>query len=502
MVMADRNSEDYRNGRRSRGASPNDYSDDSDLDCPEQENCMRVGSDYQAQIPSYNPDSKTDARGEAILVWAPGNELTDMKIDEYVVIAKEKHGYNTEQALGMLFWHKHNIEKALSDLPNFTPFPDEWTVEDKVLFEQAFSFHGKSFHRIRQMLPDKSIASLVKYYYSWKKTRSRTSLMDRQAKKLAGQQDDNSEENSDNEIDSDMEPRENGKEEKGTCSNCSVTSTQLHSTPKGSLCNSCYQYWRRTGVMRSSGPKKHEHGQHRHNPMKHKRKPPRGMYMNQEDIMPIISGPAVQAEAILKSLESELVSLKRQVQNNKQIISMQKHKMARGIEDYKPPESGQRINARWTNEELLLAVQGVRKYGKDFVAIAEVIGNKTEAHVRSFFVNFRRRYNLDEVLSEYETEHGTECSKDDDDEKEIEKMEIDTKDADLNSNSSNDSTPKPGTPPTSGAPPPLLKQGQATGSKVPQIQQQQSRVIPQQRTILQQPPPLIRPVPASGTTNK
>lgn len=56
------------------------------------------------------------------------------------------------KALGMLFWHKHNIEKALADLPNFTPFPDEWTVEDKVLFEQAFSFHGKSFHRIRQMV--------------------------------------------------------------------------------------------------------------------------------------------------------------------------------------------------------------------------------------------------------------------------------------------------------------------------------------------------------------
>lgn len=121
----------------------------------------------------------------------------------------------------MLFWHKHNIEKSLADLPNFTPFPDEWTVEDKVLFEQAFSFHGKSFHRIQQMvntqpagvqhptsalvkrlrpapfrhhnqlavflfqLPDKSISSLVKYYYSWKKTRSRTSLMDRQARKLA-----------------------------------------------------------------------------------------------------------------------------------------------------------------------------------------------------------------------------------------------------------------------------------------------------------------------------
>jgi len=52
----------------------------------------------------------------------------------------------------MLFWHKHNFEKALADLPNFTPFPDEWTVEDKVLFEQAFNFHGKSFQRIRQMV--------------------------------------------------------------------------------------------------------------------------------------------------------------------------------------------------------------------------------------------------------------------------------------------------------------------------------------------------------------
>lgn len=56
------------------------------------------------------------------------------------------------QALGMLLWHKHDVEKSLADLANFTPFPEEWTVEDKVLFEQAFSFHGKSFHRIQQMV--------------------------------------------------------------------------------------------------------------------------------------------------------------------------------------------------------------------------------------------------------------------------------------------------------------------------------------------------------------
>lgn len=73
-------------------------------------------------------------------------------VEEYITMAKEQYGYNGEQALGMLFWHKHDLPRAISDLSNFTPFPDEWTTEDKVLFEQAFQFHGKSFHRIRQMV--------------------------------------------------------------------------------------------------------------------------------------------------------------------------------------------------------------------------------------------------------------------------------------------------------------------------------------------------------------
>ena len=163
-----------------------------------------MGRDYQAVPPPYIPSS--DRRPEqcaerALLVWSPANHIVGQKLDEFIQVAKEKYGYNSEQALGMLFWHKHDLDRALQDLANFTPFPDEWSVEDKVLlpllcsspflthfpifqvlFEQAFQFHGKSFHRIRQMLPDKSIAALVKYYYSWKKTRTRTSLMDRQAR--------------------------------------------------------------------------------------------------------------------------------------------------------------------------------------------------------------------------------------------------------------------------------------------------------------------------------
>lgn len=116
---------------------------------------IRVGKDYQTICPDLIPvtDRKPEILNDrALLVWSPTSDIPDNKLEEYITVAKEKYGYNGEQALGMLFWHKHDLERAVLDLANFTPFPDEWTDEDKVLFEQAFQFHGKSFHRIRQMV--------------------------------------------------------------------------------------------------------------------------------------------------------------------------------------------------------------------------------------------------------------------------------------------------------------------------------------------------------------
>lgn len=101
------------------------------------------------------------------------------------------------------------------------------------------------------------------------------------------------------------------------------------------------------------------------------------------------------------------------------------------MEDIRPTENANRINARWTNDEILLAVQGVRKYGKDFQvspatrmhllrlrqtnylfytfcfilqAIAETLCTKTEAHVKTFYVNHRRRYNLDQIIKKHEAD--------------------------------------------------------------------------------------------------
>ncbi|XP_061535457.1 REST corepressor 3 isoform X2 [Phycodurus eques] len=502
--MMDKGSE-YLGKARSNGtkspsnASNGHLTEDSGSD-DEHDVGMRVGADYQASIPDFEagPSKYSEKDNGGMLVWSPYHDIDDSKLDEYIALAKEKHGYNVEQALGMLFWHKHNIEKSLADLPNFTPFPDEWTVEDKVLFEQAFSFHGKSFHRIQQMLPDKSISSLVKYYYSWKKTRSRTSLMDRQARKLAnrsnqGDSDEMEEANTMETNDSDYDPNKEAKKEPNNLADPPPPASKL-----------------------APGRREHQTLQHRHH-QRSRCRPPKGMYLTQDDVV-AVSCSAAAANTLLRQLDMELVSLKRQVQNAKQMNSGLKHVLESGIHDFRLPESAQKVNARWTTDEQLLAVQGVRKYGKDFQAIADVIGNKTLGQVKNFFVNYRRRFNLEEVLQEWEAErgdgtaHSGEESKnasathsgrstdEDDDEAQpalgASSAPVSSSQAAVTSSpaSSIQQPPPllrpslPATPSLHRQPPPLQQQPR------PSLQQPRPAASQQSRpTALQQPPPLIRP---------
>lgn len=64
----------------------------------------------------------------------------------------------------------------------------------------------------------------------------------------------------------------------------------------------------------------------------------------------------------------------------------------------------------------MICSTAVRRYGKDFQAMAEVLGNKSVSQCRNFFVNYKRRFNLQQVLEEYEAEQGITSSdrKDDD----------------------------------------------------------------------------------------
>ncbi|XP_042257362.1 REST corepressor 2 [Thunnus maccoyii] len=462
---------------------------------------IRVGGDYQAQIPEFKPDSPTrynEKDQRSMLVWCPNSQLSDAMLDEYILMAKEKHGYNMEQALGMLLWHKHDVERSLADLANFTPFPDEWTVEDKVLFEQAFSFHGKSFHRIQQMLPDKLISSLVKYYYSWKKTRTRTSVMDRQARRLVSkrEKDDSNDEIEEGDPGSDSDFEIDAKKEAVKQNPSSTSSDKV--TPG------------------RSGPVKKESigAQYRHHPLRARRRPPKGMYLEQGDITSL-SASHDSGVMTIRQLDTQLVSLKRQVQSIKQNNSSLKQSLIDGVDTLKPSEPAPKMNSRWTTEEQLLAVQAIRRYGKDFSAIAEVIGTKTPAQVSSFFVSYRRRFNLDEVLREWAAEQVATSRDQRDPRRSGEEMaaatdggaaeEEEVKMEDSPSDAAGSSSPPSSTqtPSSLSQPPPLLRP--APPSAPPSLLRQppplQTRPLQNRAPHNHPPPPLIRPAVTSSSSS-
>lgn len=139
----------------------------------------REGPAYQADIPPLDP-TPLPTDHQAILFWQPTDLIRDSDLIDYIDFAKRKHRMNEEQALAILQICKYRLSVSKILMQQYTPEIDEWTIEEKCLFEQAFKFYGKIFARIKQMLPDKTVGDLVRYYYSWKKTRLHTSLMDKQ----------------------------------------------------------------------------------------------------------------------------------------------------------------------------------------------------------------------------------------------------------------------------------------------------------------------------------
>ena len=177
--------------------------------------------------------------------------------------------------------------------------------------------------------------------------------MDRQARKLKedqkGDASGSDEEENDDEADSNtIDSEVRVQEGKPRCENCCTTATaQFHHTNKGMLCSACYSFWRRTGTMKCSGGKRQSsnvlsssaesgaasssQGSGSQRPVLNKpqkRKPPRGMYINKEDLKELATGPSGTGENMLRALDQEIVNLKRMVQNNKQIISQMKHKIS------------------------------------------------------------------------------------------------------------------------------------------------------------------------------
>jgi hypothetical protein len=103
----------------------------------------------------YNQEDRQNIVEKEYAVWKPCNKLDDKQLDSYIENAINQFSYTKEQAIVLLYWNRFNLEKTQEDLKRFVPKPNEWTHEEKILFEQAYGMYGKNFTKIRQVVSAK-----------------------------------------------------------------------------------------------------------------------------------------------------------------------------------------------------------------------------------------------------------------------------------------------------------------------------------------------------------
>merc|ERR1719266_710114 len=179
---------------------------------------IRIGSTYQASIPSVIGDKDDDGRGDGdkdengLLLpeleerlWVPRgkNKLNDVDIDKFLIIARSvgtfaraldcsssvkqpslhmsaaaaSRDVTLFHAHQLLHKHNYDIAEALKMLvPTTGPMlcrdeMEDWSASEANLFEEAIEKYGKDFNDIRKdFLPWKSMKNIIEYFFMWKTT--------------------------------------------------------------------------------------------------------------------------------------------------------------------------------------------------------------------------------------------------------------------------------------------------------------------------------------------
>ena len=186
----------------------------------------------------------------------------------------------------------------------------------------------------------------------------------------------------------------------------------MHSTPKGILCNECFIYWHNSGLMRPElYPTKPI--------IKKMKRPPKNMALDLDNIIAVNSYDNKSTSNTdineindpIERLEEDIRQELAIIQSHNQTIGLLTNESRDGMESMRIPfltsssspfminNSNLTPTLTWTTEEILLAIQAFGKYGKDFDAVARIIGpTKTVADVETFFLECRERYQLDMVI--------------------------------------------------------------------------------------------------------
>ncbi|XP_063683840.1 REST corepressor 1-like [Bolinopsis microptera] len=387
---------------------------------------MRIGPEYQASIPPLETTKRVVSRGPALVIWKPYSKLPEQKLMKFVEFSRTKFGYREEQSLGLLVCHRYNIDDANKDLVNFVPYPDDWTPLEKQTFEIGFQEHGKDFHKIKMMLPDKSVNNIVKFYYIWKKTRSKYQTLKNKMKSKRSNMD------SDDDSYDDLNEHKNKRIRMGSSSLITSSFTQsqipiiqaLYNTNNGTgvnepctnchrakavtlvtlkrehlLCYACSDYYQKYSTMRplfeSAVVGTGETNE------KTILNPPEGIDLTL-DSLKLVASPK-DAHHYLACLTNQVITYKNKILDQKQQYQrLQKKFKNLSLEQYRIPESPPSSSKGWSDHEVEMFKLSFTNYGKDFEAAAVIVGTKSVSQCRSLYYSKKDKYDFDDLLDEYD----------------------------------------------------------------------------------------------------
>lgn len=108
------------------------------VDIPVSAVVPRIGDEYQIVCPEYqenliDPELLPE---EETLMWTPDTDIPNAQLDSYLKLSRKKFGITEETALELIQRHKHDLEKATIDLPNFAVPPKDRKF--KAIFKGEF----------------------------------------------------------------------------------------------------------------------------------------------------------------------------------------------------------------------------------------------------------------------------------------------------------------------------------------------------------------------------
>ncbi|CAB1456003.1 unnamed protein product [Pleuronectes platessa] len=276
-------------------------------------------------------------------------------------------------------------------------FMNVWTEHEKEIFKEKFVQHPKNFGLIASYLERKCVADCVLYYYLTKKNHNYKTLVRRNYGRRRGRNqqitrpsqeekaDDKTEEEKsersekkedeekkdEEEKDEKEDSRDIGKD-KDKCDGGEDEDGKEQNTPRGRKTANSQgrRKGRQTVTTRSMANE--------------------AATVAAEEAPPSSSEPALPDPPQLPKADPAQRAMKEGAKTPVSAMDANKAGAA---------ETGE--TSRWTEEEMEVAKKGLVEHGRNWTAIAKMVGSKSEAQCKNFYFNYKRRHNLDNLLQQH-----------------------------------------------------------------------------------------------------